>query len=51
VGVRSRSDRFVEDRLHPVVHSILGEVFGDDLPEEPERVPFRVVHTWMGATD
>jgi hypothetical protein len=39
-------DRFAEDRLHPVVHGILGEVFGDELPPEPERTPLPVVHLW-----
>ena len=39
-------DRFVEERLHPVVHGLLSEVFGDDLPPEPEQVPLRVVHAW-----
>jgi hypothetical protein len=39
-------DRFVEQRLHPVVHGLLGEVFGDELPSEPEQVPLSVVHAW-----
>lgn len=39
-------ERFVEQRLHPVVHGILGEVFGDELPPEPERVPLSVLHVW-----
>jgi hypothetical protein len=39
-------DRFVEERLHPVVHGLLGEVFGDDLPPEPEQTPFAVIHAW-----
>ncbi len=39
-------DRFAEDRLHPVVHALLGEIFGDDLPSEPERTPISVVHVW-----
>jgi len=39
-------DRFVEQRLHPVVHGLLSEVFGDDLPPEPEQVPLPVVHAW-----
>ncbi len=44
----SRDDwiRFVEQRLHPVVHGLLGEVFGDDLPPEPEQSPLRVIHAW-----
>lgn len=41
-------DRFAEERLHPVVHSLLAEVFGDQLPPEPERVALQVVHTWRG---
>ena len=39
-------DRFGEERLHPVVHGLLGEMFGGDLPEEPTRVPLPVVHVW-----
>ena len=39
-------DRFVEERLHPVVHGLLAEVFGDNLPPEPERVPLSLVHVW-----
>jgi hypothetical protein len=39
-------DRFTEERLHPVVHSLLAEVFGSDLPPEPERHPMQVVHVW-----
>ena len=41
-------DRFAEERLHPVVLSLLGEIFGDHLPPEPERTPLRVIHTWRG---
>lgn len=44
---RAHSDRFSEERLHPVVHSMLTEVFGDDLPPEPERTPISVIHTWL----
>lgn len=39
-------ERFTDDRLHPVVHELLGEVFGDQLPPEPERHTFEVVHMW-----
>jgi hypothetical protein len=39
-------DRFAEERLHPVVHSLLSEIFGDSLPPEPERTPLSVVHMW-----
>lgn len=39
-------DRFGEERLHPVVHGLLREVFGDQLPPEPERVPLDVIHLW-----
>lgn len=42
-------DRFSEERLHPVVHAMLTEIFGDELPPEPERVPLSVVHVW-GST-
>ena len=39
-------DQFAEERLHPVVHPMLGEIFGDQLPPEPERTPLSVIHTW-----
>lgn len=39
-------NRFVEERLHPVVHELLSEIFGSNLPPEPEQVPLAVVHTW-----
>jgi hypothetical protein len=39
-------DRFVEERLHPVVHGLLSEVFGEDLPLEPERTAISIVHHW-----
>ena len=38
--------RFTEDRLHPVVHDLLAEIFGDHLPDEPERSPLPVIHVW-----
>ena len=40
-------DRFAEERLHPVVHGLLSEIFGDQLPNEPERTPLSVVHLWL----
>ncbi len=40
------AERFTEERLHPVVHGLLREVFGDDLPPEPERHPITVIDTW-----
>ncbi|HEY1617147.1 MAG TPA: hypothetical protein VGG25_05985 [Streptosporangiaceae bacterium] len=39
-------DRFADERLHPVVHPLLAEIFGSDLPSEPERQPVRVIHAW-----
>ncbi len=42
-------DRFSEERLHPVVHTLLAEIFGDDLPAEPERAPLSVIHVWGSA--
>ena len=39
-------DRFAEERLHPVVHPLLGDIFGDNLPPEPERTPLPVIHVW-----
>jgi hypothetical protein len=38
--------RFVEQRLHPVIHALLTEVFGDDLPPEPEMTRISVIHAW-----
>jgi hypothetical protein len=43
------ADRFTEERLHPVVHGLLAEIFGDALPPEPERDPLSVVHVWGSA--
>jgi hypothetical protein len=39
--------RFVDDHLHPVVHSLLSEIFGDQLPPEPAQVPLTIVHLWQ----
>ena len=39
-------DRFAEERLHPVVHPLLGARFGDDVPPEPERHRQSVIHVW-----
>jgi hypothetical protein len=44
-------DRFAEERLHPVVHGLLREVFGDAEIPEPERVPIQVVHAWTAKPD
>ncbi|MGY6501417.1 MAG: hypothetical protein ACXIVQ_11075 [Acidimicrobiales bacterium] len=44
----SAFERFAEQRLHPVVHGILAEVFGDDFPSEPERVAIPALHVWTG---
>ena len=38
--------RFAEERLHPVVHGLLSEIFGEELPAEPERTVLSVVHVW-----
>lgn len=40
--------RFTEERLHPVVHPLLAEAFGADLPPEPERTPLALVDAWVG---
>ena len=40
-------DRFAEERLHPVVHGLLSEIFGERLPPEPARTPMSVVHVWQ----
>ena len=39
--------RFTEERLHPVVHDLLAEIFGDHLPDEPVRTPLSVIHVWQ----
>jgi hypothetical protein len=39
--------RFVDDRLHPVVHGLLRDLFGDTPPPEPELTPISVVHVWQ----
>ena len=44
-------DRFAEERLHPVVHPMLGGIFGDNLPPDPERTPLAVIHVWQGQDD
>jgi hypothetical protein len=41
-------NHFRDERLHPVVHPLLGEIFGDQLPPEPELTPLAVIHTWRG---
>jgi len=44
-------DRFVEERLHPVVQPLLAELFGDQLPPEPARNTLRLVDVWLGPAD
>ncbi len=39
-------ERWTEERLHPVVHGLLREIFGDSLPPEPERTPLPLVDAW-----
>jgi hypothetical protein len=41
-------ERFTEERLHPVVHGLLREIFGDQPPPEPERSPLSLLHVWRG---
>src|SRR6478736_7945598 len=43
-------DRFSEERLHPVVHPLLAEVFGGHMPPEPARVVLPVVDVWLGVS-
>ena len=43
-------ERFTEERLHPVVHPLLAELFGSSLPPEPERIPLPVIHVWGAGT-
>ncbi len=41
-------DAFAEDRLHPVVHPMLAQVFGEaNMPEEPARDALDVIHVWQ----
>ena len=40
--------RFVDERLHPVVHSLLATVFGNDLPPEPELSTEPLIDVWVG---
>jgi hypothetical protein len=47
---RQHAERFTEERLHPVVHAMLREVFGDDLPPEPARRELDVIHAWGPGT-
>lgn len=42
-------ERFTEQRLHPVVHRLLGEIFGETLPPEPPRTALSLVHVWRGV--
>ena len=39
-------EKFAEGRLHPVVHGLLSEIFGDNMPSEPDREPLAVIHVW-----
>ncbi len=39
-------ERFADERLHPAIHPMLHEVFGDELPPEPECIPLSLVHVW-----
>jgi hypothetical protein len=41
-------ERFADERLHPVVHALLAEIFGDELPPEPGRATMAVVDIWLG---
>ena len=36
-------ERFVEERLHPVVHRMLAAVFGDQPPPEPPMTAVDVI--------
>lgn len=40
-------DQFAQGRLHPVVHGLLSELFGEQLPPEPQRTSLSVVHVWQ----
>ncbi len=40
------SERFTEERLHPVMVPMLREIFGDQLPPEPEKTPVSMIDVW-----
>jgi hypothetical protein len=42
-------DRFAEERLHPVVHPLLSELFDGRFPPEPERTPLPAIHVWTSS--
>ena len=42
---QAECERFVEERLHPVVHPIVEELLGF-MPPEPEQTPLDVIHVW-----
>lgn len=44
-------DRWSEDCLHPVVHALLAEVFGEELPDEPARTLLPVIHAWGAGSN
>jgi len=44
-------DRWSEDRLHPVVHALLADVFGEQLPDEPARTPLPIIHAWGAGSN
>jgi hypothetical protein len=46
---REDCDRFGEERLHPVVHGLLKEIFGDQMPDEPPRNEIAVIDVWGSA--
>ena len=39
-------NQFEMERVHPVVHELLSEIFGDHLPPDPKRTRMSVVHVW-----
>jgi hypothetical protein len=39
-------ERFAEERLHPVVHPLLAELFDGELPPEPPRQKLSAVDHW-----
>lgn len=40
-------NRFTAERLHPAVGPVLHDVFGDNMPDEPERTPVAALHVWQ----
>jgi hypothetical protein len=47
-ATRQSSGTRCQVSANPVVHPMLAEIFGHDLPPEPDHVVDSLVHVWMG---